>query len=650
MCGIWGIANLNCRIDNKVLIKIIKKLMVLSEIRGKEASGVSILKGDKLSVLRKAKASHELLKDKDFKTLIQDRILAGSSEDTLIIGHSRLVTNGSQYRPENNQPVTKKNIALVHNGIIVNCDELWTNVEGMEKNFEVDSEIILELFYKYVSEGKSPDMAMKETFERIQGMASVLSISQEKDCLVAATNNGSLYYCGSEDGNLIVFASEALILKKLLKDIPQLPPYLSPKNIQKMETGTYKIIYRKEHFLKKELEIIQDAKEITHTLRNDFKIQPESCKKYEIDFEKIRNIRRCKKCILPETMPFIEFDENGICNYCKTYKKIEYKGVGELNNWREKYEKNQENKSMVAFSGGRDSSYGLHYFVKEMGIKPIAYCYDWGMVTDLARRNQSRMCSQLGIEFVLISADIKKKRDNIRNNVLAWLKQPVLGMIPLFMAGDKHYFYYANKLCRDYHLQHVLLASNPYETTYFKTGFCGVKPDILNKVYNGLAVERLSEKNMIKLALFYGRQFIGNTKYINSSVLDTISAACSFYVIPHNYFRLFDYIPWEEKNLERVLKDEYDWECANDTESTWRIGDGTAPFYNYIYCQVAGFTENDTFRSNQIREGMITREEALQLVYRDNEPRFESLKWYFDVIGLDMRMVLDVVNNMSRLY
>ena len=51
------------------------------------------------------------------------------------------------------------------------------------------------------------------------------------------------------------------------------------------------------------------------------------------------------------------------------------------------------------------------------------------------------------------------------------------------------------------------------------------------------------------------------------------------------------------------MLDSYGWERAVDTSSTWRLGDATAPFYNYIYYTVAGFTEHDTFRSNQIREG-----------------------------------------------
>ena len=104
----------------------------------------------------------------------------------------------------------------------------------------------------------------------------------------------------------------------------------------------------------------------------------------------------------------------------------------------EKHRKsNGEPDCIVTLSGGRDSCFVLHTFVEEYGMNPIAYTYDWGMVTDLARRNQSRMCGGLGVEHIVISADITTKRENIRKNVEAWLKRPSLGTIPLFMAGDK---------------------------------------------------------------------------------------------------------------------------------------------------------------------------------------------------------------------
>ena len=39
-------------------------------------------------------------------------------------------------------------------------------------------------------------------------------------------------------------------------------------------------------------------------------------------------------------------------------------------------------------------------------MRPITYTYDWGMVTDLGRRNISRMSAKLGVENIIIAVDI----------------------------------------------------------------------------------------------------------------------------------------------------------------------------------------------------------------------------------------------------
>ncbi|MBK7868396.1 MAG: hypothetical protein IPJ75_16205 [Ignavibacteriales bacterium] len=113
---------------------------------------------------------------------------------------------------------------------------------------------------------------------------------------------------------------------------------------------------------------------------------------------------------------------------------------------------------------------------------------------------------------------------------------------------------------------------------------------------------------------------------------------------------MFDYYRWDEDELEQLLHNEYGWEKAIDTPTTWRIGDGTASFYNYVYYTVGGFSEYDTFRSNQVREGMITRERALELVNIENRPRYETLKWYLEIVGLDFEPVIKVVNSIPKNY
>jgi hypothetical protein len=138
--------------------------------------------------------------------------------------------------------------------------------------------------------------------------------------------------------------------------------------------------------------------------------------------------------------------------------------------------------------------------------------------------------------------------------------------------------------------------------------------------------------------------------YFNRSLWDTLSGEYyRSFTKKEDYYHIFDYWRWDENTVDGILE-EYGWEKAVDTNTTWRIGDGTAAFYNYVYYTVAGFTEHDTFRSNQIREGQITREKALELVKDENRPRYQNIRWYLDTLGLDFERVINVVNSIKKIY
>ena len=268
------------------------------------------------------------------------------------------------------------------------------------------------------------------------------------------------------------------------------------------------------------------------------------------------------------------------------------------------------------------------------------------MVTDLARRNIARVCGKLGVENIIVSADIRWKRENIRKNIVAWLKKPDLGMVPLFMAGDKYFFYYCNRVKQQTGIDLNIWGINPLENTDFKTGFAGLPPKFdKNRIYS------LSLQNQLKLFGFVAGNIIKSPGYLNQSLVDSLGSFFVRYISPkRDYYHLFDYCRWDENEINHIIKNEYNWETAIDTKSTWRIGDGTASFYNYIYFTVAGFSENDTFRSNQIREGMLDRSTALRLLEEDNIPRYETLRWYLEIVGLGFAHVIKIINTIPKLY
>ena len=345
-------------------------------------------------------------------------------------------------------------------------------------------------------------------------------------------------------------------------------------------------------------------------------------------------------------MPFIQFNEEGICNYCTSYKpRNKPKPVSDLLDLLEPFRRDGQSDCIFPFSGGRDSCWGLHMAVKELGLRPIAYTYDWGMISDLGRRNISRMCSSLGVENIIVAADISKKRNNIRKNIKAWLKRPDLGMISLFTAGDKHFFRFVNSVRRQTGISLNLWSINPLEVTHFKAGFLGLRPNFMeDRVYSSGFTKQLQYQYQ------RAKRFVSNPAYLNDSLLDTLTGEYWRSISTKvDYLHLFDYYQWDENICNSVL-DSYQWERAVDTNSTWRIGDATAPFYNYIYYHVAGFTEHDTFRSNQIREGQLTRSQALALVQDENRPRYQNLKWYLDALNLDFEEVMTAVNGIKSLY
>jgi len=122
----------------------------------------------------------------------------------------------------------------------------------------------------------------------------------------------------------------------------------------------------------------------------------------EYNVDKINSLKRCTKCVLPETFPFISYDSKGVCNICNNYKKKNQPNKSEslIELVKSHRKTNDEAECLVPFSGGRDSSYTLHYIVNELKLKPITFTYDWGMVTDLARRNIARLCGKLGVENI----------------------------------------------------------------------------------------------------------------------------------------------------------------------------------------------------------------------------------------------------------
>jgi asparagine synthetase B (glutamine-hydrolysing) len=638
MCGIFGvICASDQRADRDLARAVAVSLLRHSETRGREACGLAVHDGTRIEVLKQSGSVTDFLASGKPQQLL-DAALGRATKTLAITGHSRLATNGAQSNTDNNQPVITHGAVALHNGIVVN-DRALEQRFAIHRHGELDSEVLAALLRAKLNETKDLAAASRATFKEIQGSASIAMMFDDLDAMLLATNTGSLFQLTNETGTVIAFASERFILQRMIED-KELGKRLGDCHIEQVRAGHGLIVQLAD--LKRHSFSFTDEDPKAPTFA------PNGHTVSIVDrTSRADTLQRCTKCILPATYPFVDFDAQGVCHYCRTWKTIAPKGEQALLDAVEPYRsKDGSPDVIVAYSGGRDSSYGLHYMKKVLGMNPIAYTYDWGMVTDLARRNAARVCGALGVEHIIRSADITTKRRYVRRNVEAWLKKPELGMVPLFMVGDKEYYQHARELRKETGIKLLVMSTgNMIEDAPYKTGLMGVSQDDHGNTLTGMSL-----RNKLGMIKYFAKNYATNPAYFNESLLDTANAFYQTFVVKDDFLYLFQYLPWHEDEIVGTIRREYDWEVAQDTRSTWRIGDGTAAFYNYIYATIAGFTEDDATLSNMVREDHLDRAEALRRSTEYSKPRWPSIREYCQLIGISAEEALQVINAAPKLY
>ena len=647
MCGIFGLSkNTVLKNDYDNVLHDVEKFVKLSEKRGSDTFGVSF-KLKNLNIIYKINEKpSKAINSKLYKSFLENNLRKNLDDSLLLIGQTRLVTNGSKFSYKNNQPLECENVIGVNNGIFTNLQENDSDKTINYESYDVKSDSLM--FFEKLSEISDKEEFISsylEFLKNIIGNYSIAFFLKNENKIFISSNCGSLYYY--IDNDIFSFASERNFLKKFIEN----SSLYKKKNIN--ENKLIKCVNTTVIFDKDKNKLT----EINHNIKNfenlDISIKKDSNYKIfnnlKYQSKKLENLKKCSKCILPETYPFIKFNEENICNYCENYEKQIFLGEDELNNYLEKFRsRNGESDCIVGLSGGRDSSYGLHLLKTKYKMNPIAYTFDWGLTTDISRINAAKVCGKLGIEHIIRSADIEKKRKYININLFSWLKRPHLGMLPIIQVGDKGFYDYGRKLSRELGIKLVVHCTGyQLEQREFFLGFAGIK----QKLKNNQRMYSYSILNKLKMLYWYSLQFILNPSYLNSALLDNFDGFLASFVRKDNFLHLYNYEPWNEKEIKRALIDQYNWQDdISYGKNQWRMGDGQTAFNNFVYYTIAGFSEYDNFRSNQIREGTISRDEAIKLCQEDNKIKYDTLKNFSDIIGFNLDNVLSKINCLEKLY
>lgn len=126
------------------------------------------------------------------------------------------------------------------------------------------------------------------------------------------------------------------------------------------------------------------------------------------------DLKFCKRCGFDTTISSIKFDENGMCNFCKSHdllmefyprdEKVLEKRRNELVNKILNSGKKRQYDCIVGVSGGTDSIYTL-YMAKKEGLSPLAVHFDNGWNTDIAVKNIENATTKLDVDLYTYVVD-----------------------------------------------------------------------------------------------------------------------------------------------------------------------------------------------------------------------------------------------------
>jgi len=325
----------------------------------------------------------------------------------------------------------------------------------------------------------------------------------------------------------------------------------------------------------------------------------------------------CSKCILTSSTPGITFDKNGVCNYCDKYDKLSIQGEEMLIEILEKCKRtNKKYDCMVGLSGGRDSTYTIWKLVNDYKMNVLGINYNNPFTSEQASKNMDKISEKLNIDILKWSFKDNEHINATKKALKVWSRHPSSVLIPIVCAHCKNWWPTIFKHARENDISFIVIGSNPLETASFKQkGLGGAR-----------AYHKLS--NLPKLFYRSFKEIIANPRYLTNLSWPLIlsmllGASHSSPYLKWRYpdmtvIRLFDYIKWDEKEVESTIKNNLEWEKSPEVESSWRFDCRLDYVRRKMYAATVGVTEIRDLFSKMIREGMITRDVALERMKKED--------------------------------
>lgn len=337
-------------------------------------------------------------------------------------------------------------------------------------------------------------------------------------------------------------------------------------------------------------------------------------------------MRYCKKCVMPDTKPDLSLDENGVCDACRAAelknKEIDWEArKKELEQILKKYRIKDSRRydCIIPVSGGKDSHFQTHVIKNIYGLNPLCVTFSACKSTELGKKNLQNL-REMGVDHILFTPDptVYKK----------------LFRLGFEKVGDPCWpchvgiFTYPVRVAVQYKVPLIIWGENP-QLEYGGPATSTTNPTVDKKwleKYGGLLGKSVEDWLQEGLSLSELKSYI----YPSDEEIHAVGVTGIF---------LGYYLKWDAREQVKIVRREYGFNIKEDGPvpgaclNYENLDCGFVDIHDYLMYLKYGFGRTTSQVCIDIRNGRMTREEAIKLVEK-YDGKVERVKEFCDFIGI----------------
>ncbi|MCW5635303.1 MAG: N-acetyl sugar amidotransferase [Rubrivivax sp.] len=346
-----------------------------------------------------------------------------------------------------------------------------------------------------------------------------------------------------------------------------------------------------------------------------------------------KHLRYCVRCCIPQTQEGVVFDELGVCQACQSAEqKIHIDWTARERALREILDDAKAKAEaagrgydcIIPISGGKDSTFQLYVLTQVYGMKPLAVTFSHNWYSETGWYNLQNSLEQFNVDHVMFTPNRKLVNKLARHSLFGigdacWHCHAGVGAFPLQVAVRFNIplLIWGESIAESSGRASYLNPVRKFDREYFTKVSARLRPD-----------------QMVRRAEDVGEQWAVTAKDLEPFNVPSAEDCERVGVFG---IHLGDYIFWDDERQTEFVRDNFGWRETQVEGSfkRYKSAECVMPGVHDLACYLKRGYGRATFHASvDVRAGLLSRDEAFELIREHDAVRPEGLDHYLKITGL----------------